>query len=595
MKKITLFLFLLFSTLCEAQVLASQNFDTALGWTSSATGWARRTTGGAPACATFAGAGMARFNSYDLASGSNARLTSPSIAFAGANYRVKFKMFRDDGYPTDADNVKVYYNTVASPAGAILLGTVNRSITLAPVVSVNGWYSYAFNVPAGTTGAGFIYFLGTGAYGNNIFIDEVVIDTVPSDDAEVNSIAINSIVEVGSVSVTGLLKNNGATPITSLDLNWQLDSGAVNTETLSGLTISNGASYTYTHTNLWTATPGEYALKVWVSNINGGAVDADITNDQLIKNISVASQSVARFPLYEKFSSATCPPCATFNGTYFTPFYNAGANKDNFALIDYQVNWPGAGDPYYTAEVGTRVQYYSINAAPTLLIDSKPATNFNTAQLQTDLNGAVTKPAYFAVSATKSLFGSDMTVDVTTTPYLSGLYNLQVAVVEKVTTGNVATNGETSFKNVMMKMLPNASGTSINFVNGVPVTTNLTATLDGLFIEELEDLEVIVFIQRVADKSIMQTSVAVDASLVTANFDTNLKVKLYPNPSTGIVKIATNNSVSITLTDVTGKIVFSASEITSDSQLNLSNLQKGVYFAKINDGASEQIQKVILK
>jgi Secretion system C-terminal sorting domain len=594
MKKITLLL-LLFTFFSEAQVLATQNFDTALVWTSSPAGWARRTTGGAPTCATFAGAGMARFNSYDLAAGTIARLTSPSITFAGANYRVKFKMYRDDGYPTDADKVQVYYNTTATTAGATLLGTVNRSISLVPTVTANGWYSYSFNVPAGTTGAGFIYFLGTGAYGNNIFIDEVVVDQIPSDDAELSSLTVNPIVLNGAIPVTGSLKNNGSATINSLDLKWQINAGTIYTQTLTGLSIASGASYNYSHADLWNATSGEYTLKAWVSNINGGSVDADATNDELTRSISVASQSVVRFPLYEKFSSSTCPPCATFNTTYFSPFYNSGANKDNFALIDYQVNWPGAGDPYYTAEVGTRVQYYAINAAPTLLIDSKPGTNFNQAQLQTGLNTAVTKPSYFTLSSSKTLFGSDITVDVTTMPYLTGAYKLQVAVVEKVTTGNIATNGETSFKNVMMKMLPDASGTTINFVDGVPVTTTLQASLDGLFIEEFEDLEVIVFIQRIADKSIMQTSVAVDALLASTDFEKTSKVKLYPNPSTGIVKIATKTPVSISLTDVTGKLVYSASDVTSETQLNLSDLQKGIYFAKINDGTTDQVQKVLLK
>jgi len=593
MKKTTLlFTFLLLSFLSEAQVIASQNFDLALGWTSSATGWARRATGGAPACSPYAGAGMARFNSYDLAAGSSARLTSPAITFTGANYRVKFKMFRDSGYPTDLDNVQVYINTSAL-AGGTLLGTVNRAKTAAPVeTGADGWYSYSFDIPGALTGVRYVYFLGTGAYGNNIFIDEVSVEQIPSLDAELKSFNISSIVTSGSTAITGILKNSGLTTINTLDLKWQADAGTIYTQSLTGLNLAPGQSYNYSHTNQWSATPGAYSLKVWVANPNGTSPDADATNDQIIKSVAVASNSVARLPLYEKFSSSTCNPCASFNGSYFNPFY--ATNHTSFALIDYQVNWPGTGDPYYTAEVGTRVGYYGVNGAPTLFVDSKEGTNFDSALLLADLNSALATPAYFGLSATKSLSGNDMTVQVATTPYLSGSYKLYVAVVEKLTTANATSNGETSFKNVMMKMLPDANGTSINFTNDVPASNTLQATLTGLHIEEMTDLDVIVFIQNPTTKAIMQSAYATEA-LSTTSVANASKIKLYPNPSTGIVKINTENTVSVIVTDISGKVVYSMDNVTKETQMNLSSLQKGIYLAKIIDGDSEQTQKIILK
>ncbi len=585
---------MLISSISEAQVLASQNFNTALGWTTSPAGWARRVTGTSPTCSNFEGAGMARFNSFDLALGATARLTSPVITFDGESNRVKFKMYRDDGYPTDADKIQVYFNTSAI-AGGTLLGSVNRSISLAPIVDSNGWYSYSFNVPSGTTGAGYIYFLGTGAYGNNIFIDDVVIDRVPAVDIELSSITMNPIVLNGSLPIKGNFKNNGINTINTLDLNWQIGSGTIYTQALTGLNLVSGASYSYNHADQWVTTTGEYSLKVWVSNVNGGNVDAEITNDQLIKQVATASQATTRFPLYEKFSSATCPPCASFNTNYFSPFYNTGTNKDDFALISYQVNWPSSGDPYYTPEIGTRVQYYGINAAPTLLIDAKAGTDYSQATLQSNLSSSIAKPAYMNLSANLTLVGSDITVDVNTTPFVTGEYKLYVAVVEKVTTGNVASNGETSFKNVMMKMLPDASGTILNLVDGVAVSTTLQANLDGLFIEELSDLKVIVFMQKVSNKTIMQSVVASN-SLANTNFENTIsKIKLYPNPSTGIVKIETLNPVSLVLTDIAGKTIFTASQVTSETQLNFSDLQKGIYFAKMSDGTSIQTEKIILK
>ncbi len=603
MRKITLlFSFLLLSFLSEAQVIASQNFDTALGWTTTNTtsdagtniaAWSRRTVGTTPSCAPFAGAGMVRFNSYNIPSGGSGRLTSPAMTFAGSSYRIKFKMFRDSGYPTDADNVKAYYNTTGG-AGGTLLGTVNRSRALAPVVAEDGWYSYAFDIPGNPTGTGYIHLLGTSNYGNNIFVDEISIEQIQANDAEMNAFNINPIITVGNASIAGTIKNFGMSTINSFDIKWQVGTGTIYTQSVTGLNLTAGQTHSFTHANQWAATPGLYSVKVWVSNINNGAVDGDLLNDQITKSVAVASNSTARFPLYEKFSSATCAPCYNFNTNYFTPFYNTGTNHDNLALINYQVNWPGAGDPYYTTEIGSRVTYYGVSGAPTLFVDAKDGTNFSTAQLQTGLNNEIAIPAYFVMNATRNLVGTNMTVVVNTMPYLTGNYKIHVAVVEKLTTGNVATNGETSFKNVMMKMLPDPQGTSVSFTHDVATTHTLQADLTGLFIEDMNDLDVVVFIQDQTTKAVMQSRYATDA-LSTSEFSA-ANIKMWPNPSTGIVRIQTETPVNVVVTDISGKVVFTMNEVSSESQMNLSSLQKGIYLAKMttSEGAV-QTQKIILK
>ena len=599
MKKITLIItFLLFSILSEAQIVASQNFDASLGWTASSTAaWSRRTTGGAPACNTFAGAGMARFYSYNLSAGTTARLTSPAITLTGGTYRVKFKMFRDNAYAGDADNLQFYINT-SGVAGGTLLGTVNRSRSLAPTETEDGWYSYSMDIPGAITGTRYINILGTSAYGNNIFIDEITIEQIPAIDGELRLMSVNSYVPAGTTTIAGTFKNSGSAAVTTFQAKWQVDAGTIYTQTFSGLNIAPGQTYDFIHSNIWSQTPGLYSLKLWVSNVNG-STDADATNDQITRNISVFSNTTTRFPLYEKFSSSTCGPCYSFNTNSFNSFL--ANNETNFGLISYQVNWPGSGDPYYTAEIGSRVGYYGISGAPTLLVDSKDGTNnevtgaFNTsAQLGTKLTEAIAKPAYFNVNASRTLVGSNMSVQVDVTPFVTGAYNIYVAVVEKNTYNNASSNGETEFHNVMMKMMPDANGTSINFVHDVPTSNNLQAVLTGLFIEQLSDLEVVVFIQDPVTKAIMQATYATNA-LATNDFSSIYKIKLYPNPSTGIITIATDITVDVVITDITGKMVYQMNEVTASTQLNLSSLQKGMYLVKISGDGSEKTEKLILK
>lgn len=453
MKKIT-YLFFFFAVLQGNAQVISETFDTALNWTvshptGSATnaGWSQVATGSNPNCSPYAGAGMAKFASYDVAAGNVYVLTSPLFTLSSANtYKVKFSMYRDGAYPTDADKVMVYLSTSPLSNGTNLLGTVNRSISLTPVVSAEGWYNYSFNIPVGTNGNRYIRLSATSQYGNNIYFDNISVNQIVTNDAELNTVATPSVVLPGTKTISGVFANGGSNNITSATINWQINGGTINSQNLTGLNITPGQTYNYSHTTTWNATPGTYSLKVWVSNPNG-VTDAFPANNEITKTVSVASNSTTRRPMYEKFTSSTCGPCASFNGSYFTPFY--GTNGSNISLINYQVNWPGSGDPYYTAEVGSRRGYYSVSAAPTLFVDAVDATNSSVTGLQADYSAAAAKPAYFALSATKNLVGTTMSVNVTSTPYLDGAYKLYVAVVEKTTTGNVASNGESSFKNVI--------------------------------------------------------------------------------------------------------------------------------------------------
>ncbi|WP_282788108.1 T9SS-dependent choice-of-anchor J family protein [Flavobacterium croceum] len=603
MKKITFFFlfFIAVSTVSEAQIIASQNFDTALGWTTTTvtsdsnttiSAWSRRTTGGAPSCSPFAGAGMARFNSYNIPSNGVGTLTSPTLTFSGATYRVKLKMYRDDGYTTDADKIDVYYNTSAT-AGGTLLGTVNRSKTLAPVVSDNGWYSYSFDIPGTLTGTGYVNIKGTSKYGNNIFIDEITIEQIPALDLELSSFTINSIIPNGttSVPITGSVKNQGTSAITSFDLNWQEGTGAVHTQAITGLNLTAGQTYNYTHQDTWSCSPGLYSIKVWVSNINAAGADGVTTNNEIVKSASVASNSTTRLPLYEEFSSSTCGPCATFNGNYYNPFH--ANNSANYAAIAYRVNWPGTGDPYYTAEVGTRVGYYGITGAPTLLVDAADGTNFDSALLDQDLANALAKPSYFTINATKQLVGSTMNVTINTTPYLSGTYRVFAAVVEGTTYNNIASNGETEFNEVFMKMLPSATGQVVNFVYNQPTTTSLSADLTGTFIEEMTDLKVVVFIQDYANKNVMQAKYATEALSVN-NTEFAKNTSLYPNPSTGIFYLKATDACSIQITDISGKVVYTQNSVLDGQSVNLSQFSKGVYLATLSNGDSKSTQKIII-
>lgn len=154
--------------------------------TSNATyPWTCVASGTYPTTTPHSGAGMLKYASFSATSGNWSVLYSPKVSLI-ANATLKFWMNRDNGYLTNADRVEVYANTAANETGAVLLGTVNRSINLEPVVGAAGWYEYTFEVPSAFNAQDYyLYFKGISAYGNNIYVDDVTLTGVAAAGAYV--------------------------------------------------------------------------------------------------------------------------------------------------------------------------------------------------------------------------------------------------------------------------------------------------------------------------------------------------------------------------------------------------------------------------
>ncbi len=83
-------------------------------------------------------------------------------------------------------------------------------------------------------------------------------------------------------------------------------------------------------------------------------------------------------------------------------------------------------------------------------------------------------------------------------------------------------------------------------------------------------------------------------TLSSDDFNRN-EISIYPNPSNGIIFINTQSNVELTITDITGKVVFTKNNVANEESINLSNLQKGVYLAKmVTEEGTEETKKIIL-
>jgi hypothetical protein len=281
----------------------------------------------------------------------------------------------------------------------------------------------------------------------------------------------------------------------------------------------------------------------------------------------------------------------------------------NYTVIKYPEDIPGNGDPYSNAESVGRMNYYGITTIPRMEIDgqwdltadSLTASVFNTYQQQAAFTEMNISSAYYV--------GTDVYVQAQIKPlinYQGDHFRYYIVVVEKQTTGNVATNGETSFYDVMMKMYPADTGTAIGTLNAfVPVNINATIPMMGTYVEDMNDLSVVIFVQDDSTQFVLQSAWLDVTPNAVQNLDANGNgiARVYPNPANANLTmeytVSEYQSVSWTLTNVMGQTVQEESGGHADAGINSVNintgdLDPGLYFLTLVTQDGVFTQRVII-
>jgi hypothetical protein len=351
-------------------------------------------------------------------------------------------------------------------------------------------------------------------------------------------------------------------------------------------TVTNLAPYSAQQVSFpsWNATAGNYTIEVF-TQLSGDLVPGNDTMNQLIV---VAAGATRARGLLEEFTSSTCAPCASFHTSTFNPWLNMYA--DSVTLIKYQMNWPGAGDPYYTAEGGVRRTYYGVNAVPDLFWQGTPSA-MTSAGLTSQLTTLASTQTFWEISGTANTMGNLITVDMDILPYISGPLTAHMVVIEKITTGNVGSNGETQFKNVMMKMLPNANGSQVNLTSLQTHSLSLSADLSNTNVEQISDLRVVMFLQDNVTKTVVQSAYTDVIVGISERWEENLAI--FPNPSSGLVNLYGAENAEVTVFNALGEAVYASASFQGRS-LNLRHLPSGTYFVKITSEEGSATRKLVL-
>lgn len=182
-----------------------------------------------------------------------------------------------------------------------------------------------------------------------------------------------------------------------------------------------------------------------------------------------------RTVLIERFTSWTCPPCAS-NNPIMDAFIQS-QDPEKVTGIAFHMNWPAPGNDgfymYNPTDNNTRRTFHNVNAIPWAFMDDSLVIEppYSQGTLLSMFNSRTNVLSPVTIIVRDSTWGDSAMVKVLVyceTPIQNPNVRLQVAILEKLKTytSPPGTNGEMEFHDIMRKMLPNANGTSFILLPG---------------------------------------------------------------------------------------------------------------------------------
>lgn len=567
----------------------------------SASVWDRQTAGTFPTCTPHTGAGMSRYDCFDLTTGTTGILVTPGLDLPSDLFEVRFWMYRDNGYPTNADLVNVYYNTSPNTTGATLLGTINRSNTLAPVeATANQWYEYAFNMPVGSTGNGrFVIFEAISAYGNNIFVDDVKINQQLSNAASILTFDVPAQTSstVGTNSVSILMPC--ATAVTALTPTITVSAGAT-------ISPASGVAQDFTTPVTYTVTAENgTTITTWtVSAISNPLPTITLTSASAVAictggNTDITLTLTGTAPFTWVGNDGTGP--ATFNAATGSVVSNVSPTvATTYSIISVT-------DANGCTNTSTSSVAVTVNPLPTITLTSANAVaicNGGNTDITLTLTGTGpwtwvgndgSGPATF--NETSSPATSNVSPTVTTTYSIisvtdaNGCTNTSTeAVVVTVNTPASVTITETA------GVLTSNATSGNQWYNASGIITgetgvNYTPTVNGDYYVIVTD-----------GNGCTSTSNTISFVLSSSNIGLSSSLNIYPNPAKDKVFVEVSNSnnshMSIELMSLDGRVLYENSSEVSGKltiSISLSEYASGIYMIKAVSENKTLIQKLIIQ
>jgi len=316
----------------------------------------------------------------------------------------------------------------------------------------------------------------------------------------------------------------------------------------------------------------------------------------LMANFAFSQTSAKRYIMLEHFTNSRCSSCAGQNPGFFNTIANF---EDDVHHIAYHPQFPYPACVFYqanTVQNSARATFYNISSTPRVLRNGLNATSANqiTAAILQGLQGQ-TSPIGFTVSETT---GANRTATIQVHTFgdaPSGNLRLFVAVAEREI-DYTSPNGEMLHHNVFRKMLTNISGDDFTpAASGSSATLTFNYNIEGGW--NADEIYVLAFVQNIDTKEVLNSGTRFDPVVTATDEAVNdLNVKLFPNPTSGLVHLQFEEAISgtVSLLDVSGAVRWSRPlQNEATTAVNLSNLPAGIYYLRVQSDMGVSVHRVV--
>lgn len=208
---------------------------------------------------------------------------------------------------------------------------------------------------------------------------------------------------------TGEILNFGTQPITSFDVEFRVGDDAPRTYSFTGLNIAAHQTYSFDLAEYAASQQGDLPIEMAVTNINGGAADADLADNSVSNTIFMYPADMRRAVLLEGFTGQSCGNCPgghryinnaleMFDGDVVEVFHHIGYYPDNFTMSEesFYINFYG-GSTYAPAFMVNRmlgngsstvVQNVSVGAVLNMLKAAAAEQPYFAVEINTDYDEA---------------------------------------------------------------------------------------------------------------------------------------------------------------------------------------------------------------
>ena len=429
------------------------------------------------------------------------RLVMPAFDFTGiSSVEVSFKHFHDNyigtntiGVATSSDNGETWNVAWSQSYTAVQAFVENITVATSDMGKDNVLMC--------------IFFDGDSNLINGWYFDDIEVIWQVETDAELVSIDTPTIVTRGPQDLVFTVRNLGSEKIETFSVNLSVDyADGYETKTYN-TNLSSFESAQFVWKDAFQAGVWGYDIPhnidLYISSVNGSA-DEETSNNFKMKDIYVAMETSDRVVLIEHFTSSACVyPCAAVNEIMYSL---ATANEGKCSYVKYPIDYPSA-DPYCTEESLIRKSYYAVTTTPHIFLDAV-SQGYGSATEET-FEDALQVPSYQDIRGTFMVEDSTVKVIADFMSYAE-LNNVRayVSVNEKITLKNVINDEEPFYRHVMMKMSGDAQGEEISIKSGEYQRLEYSLDMSSTFVEGMNDLEVVLWLQDYTTKEVYNSRFA---------------------------------------------------------------------------------------